>query len=490
MKGRKDIISVKPEVFEWLRESAGYSLEEVSKIIGRPIKIEDRDKPKELEFNITELRRLAKEFRRQFVCFLLDEVPESNMLEEKKIYYRSNTQTTIRKYSYESKIINLANRKARYLQSIIQDIIKKKVSIPEYNIDDDPELIGNKEREEFTLRSDNAVYKTPKDRFNSIRRFIEDKGIYVFKFSLPLDVIRGFSLVERPYIIVINSKDTIKGKIFTLLHEYAHILVRESAYCYLDIDNDINNNNNNRNGIEVWCNRFAAAFLMPLSEISYYLKENSNKEPRVILEELSELHGVSKLAMAVRLLNLAKRIKIQPELEEYIKNNIDDIREKAKESIKNKDDEIEDGEIYLFTWEDIPTDYHIEIKTKYPELYRLISKKLKNEDINLYAKRKEMEIIITAADGNEVANIVLKNRVSVLHIIGKEYKFKVKVEDNKHHVYKRSNIPPPINRKKSELGRLMEELIYVYKKGEIEFYDLADYLDINPNYLNKLIENE
>lgn len=120
----------------------------------------------------------------------------------------------------------------------------------------------------------------------NLRDLLADNAIYTLQFDLPLDMVRGFSLTQRPYIIVINKNDSTTGKIFTLLHEYAHILLRlnEGIICSnMELLSNSNDSytvrTNNIKDIEIWCNRFAVAFLLPYkhmhNELLRYRKEPS-----------------------------------------------------------------------------------------------------------------------------------------------------------------------------------------------------------------------
>ena len=53
--------------------------------------------------------------------------------------------------------------------------------------------------------------------------------------------------------------DTITGRIFSLFHELCHIILKNSAFC------DFRYNGSSE--LEIYCNRFAAAFLAPEDEV-------------------------------------------------------------------------------------------------------------------------------------------------------------------------------------------------------------------------------
>lgn len=88
------------------------------------------------------------------------------------------------------------------------------------------------------------------------RKKIEDAGIYVLHASFPAKDGSGFCLYHHDHpIIVINTKQQTRGRrLFTLIHELAHVLMGESG---------ISDPFVNKNSVEKRCNRFAAAFLMP-----------------------------------------------------------------------------------------------------------------------------------------------------------------------------------------------------------------------------------
>lgn len=71
--------------------------------------------------------------------------------------------------------------------------------------------------------------------------YLEEQGIFVFQFPMPVEENRGFSLVrkEHPLVIVINSQDSPNGRIFTLFHEYCHTLNRSRENCAFLVNNQM-----------------------------------------------------------------------------------------------------------------------------------------------------------------------------------------------------------------------------------------------------------
>ena len=66
---------------------------------------------------------------------------------------------------------------------------------------------------------------------------------------MPIEDARGFALADaNPKIIVVNSKDQIEARIFTLLHEFAHILLGETSISIPDL----RSNNTIEKWVEGW----------------------------------------------------------------------------------------------------------------------------------------------------------------------------------------------------------------------------------------------
>lgn len=101
--------------------------------------------------------------------------------------------------------------------------------------------------------------------YSLCRKKIEDKGIFVLHDSFPDADGSGFCLWHATHpVIVINTKRQTRGRrLFTFIHELAHILMRKSGISDPFI---------NRNATERLCNRFAGSFLVPEGYVGKLLK--------------------------------------------------------------------------------------------------------------------------------------------------------------------------------------------------------------------------
>jgi Zn-dependent peptidase ImmA (M78 family)/transcriptional regulator with XRE-family HTH domain len=104
------------------------------------------------------------------------------------------------------------------------------------------------------------------------RKKIEDLGVFVLHDSFPEQDGSGFCLSHPHHpVVVVNTRKQTKGRrLFTLIHELAHVLMRSSGISDPFI---------RRNAIERICNRFAGSFLVPKSYVRALLKNPTTTEP-------------------------------------------------------------------------------------------------------------------------------------------------------------------------------------------------------------------
>lgn len=112
--------------------------------------------------------------------------------------------------------------------------------------------------------------RTPDESFRLIRTAVSDVGVVVMMSGIvgnnthrPLDIneFRAFAMVDDyAPLIFINSNDSINGKLFSILHEFAHICIGENS-----LFNDRYSNSTEVKTTEIICNAVAAEILVPQS---------------------------------------------------------------------------------------------------------------------------------------------------------------------------------------------------------------------------------
>ncbi|MGH9651146.1 MAG: ImmA/IrrE family metallo-endopeptidase, partial [Terriglobales bacterium] len=92
------------------------------------------------------------------------------------------------------------------------------------------------------------------------RLAVERRGIFVLQLPMSKAEVRAFSLSQPPPFIVLNQSDFVRSRVFSLWHEYAHVLLGTGAIC---MPGSGRRAMEQAAAIEVFCNRFAGAFLVP-----------------------------------------------------------------------------------------------------------------------------------------------------------------------------------------------------------------------------------
>lgn len=119
---------------------------------------------------------------------------------------------------------------------------------------------------------DQSSAKDAREFYILCRKKIEDKGVFVLHDSFPHEDGSGFCLAHKRYpVIVVNTKQQTRGRrLFTLIHELAHVLMQQSGIS----DPFVRNND-----VERRCNRFAGAFLVPASYVTSLIGTTPTKDP-------------------------------------------------------------------------------------------------------------------------------------------------------------------------------------------------------------------
>ena len=88
----------------------------------------------------------------------------------------------------------------------------------------------------------------------------------MFLYPIGEDACRGFSLWDSlAPVIAVNTAWNEEARIFTLFHEFGHILTRSSSAC-VEVGST-RTLTGTEDPAERWCERFAASLLMPDDDV-------------------------------------------------------------------------------------------------------------------------------------------------------------------------------------------------------------------------------
>ena len=129
---------------------------------------------------------------------------------------------------------------------------------PEVYSDQEAIKLAAKWRARWGISDDEQLeWQDANKLYVSLRSFIESLGVLVMHRSFKTDEAAGLyvHIDDGPHTIVINTTNSSKArKLFTLAHEFGHVLLRKEGASNPSII---------RNRVERFCNRFAACLLAP-----------------------------------------------------------------------------------------------------------------------------------------------------------------------------------------------------------------------------------
>jgi len=309
MSSKSFNVSVEPTVLMWARESIGMSTDEVVKKMKGITTDTIREWEKKggtLKPTFAQIERLSTIYKRPLSAFLLPAPPKEAPFPKDFRTLPSQEKQPLKPKTY------LAIRKARRFQYSAIELIKelgeesKKLSI-KANLSDNPETLAEKIRIQFGVKEfPTATYFTKEAALDEWIKILENNGILVFQISITMNKkIRGFSLIDEEVpVVVLRRSDETSAKIFTLFHELAHLLLRESGICDLE-ESDISH--------EKFCNHFAGAFLVPKDKLLNHPIVKANERikewPEDFLRDIARDFKVSKEVILRRLLILGLTTK-------------------------------------------------------------------------------------------------------------------------------------------------------------------------------------
>ncbi len=253
---------VKPELLVWARETAGYAPEEAAKKLKvtteRLLAWESGENPP----TITQLRNMARVYGRPLSVFYLQEVPTTFMAIRD---FRRLPGDGLRRYSPGLTLeVRAAQQRRELALELLADLDEKPVRFTlTARLDDDPEATGAGIREALGIAYDEQrQWRDARTAFNNWRMRIEALGVLVFQMTrVEADEVSGFALAEeRLPVVAVNRKNAFNRRTFSLLHEFAHLMLRLSGVS--DLDEDAERPPEDQR-VEVFCNHVAAAALMP-----------------------------------------------------------------------------------------------------------------------------------------------------------------------------------------------------------------------------------
>lgn len=298
---------VKPELLVWARTSAHLRVEDAAhKAQVREDQLAAWERG-EGRPSVPQLRRLGRVYRRPLAVFYLPKPPrEFQALHDFRRPPEGGAGEQSPELAYEI-------RRARYRRDVALELHRElagedpKPFAPRATLDEDPERVASRLRDHLGVTGDQAAsWRTIYDALNRWRAALEDRAVLVFQAEdVSVSEMRGFSISEAVFpAVVVNIKDAPSARVFSMLHETTHLMLRDGGLC--DI---VDEASPDEERAEVFCNRVAGATLVPAE---WLLKEDvvrGQDGPRwsdETLMLLAQRYKVSREVVIRRLLILGR----------------------------------------------------------------------------------------------------------------------------------------------------------------------------------------
>ena len=158
------------------------------------------------------------------------------------------------------------------------------------------------------------------------RRKLEDVGVFVFKDNFQNDQFSGFCLHDKLFpVIYLNNNMPETRQAFTLFHELAHILMRQNGVNFRGAIM--------QDPMEVACNRFAGAALVPENNFNSRLARIDDCTTDAAIEKLARPYGISREVILRKLLD--RHLITTEEYDEKAKKYFNQLRKSRKESVSS-----------------------------------------------------------------------------------------------------------------------------------------------------------
>ncbi|MBI4455274.1 MAG: ImmA/IrrE family metallo-endopeptidase [Acidobacteria bacterium] len=224
---------------------------------------------------LSKFRRLASLLHRPTALFLL---PAPPAVQRPHVQFRRPTGGQVRRPNpAELRALRQAARMQRVLAWVTHELAIGVKNLPKIQLSTRPEDAAERARIWCNIsRIGKLVEGTSSQAFDAWRDMVESKGILVYLASLGGQSCKGFSLWDQNApIVCVNTHWREEARIFTLLHELGHLLTRTNSAC-------VDGERLPRTGGDLeerWCEEFAAAVLLPQTEVFEFLRNLMDWQP-------------------------------------------------------------------------------------------------------------------------------------------------------------------------------------------------------------------
>ncbi|MCQ3804409.1 MAG: XRE family transcriptional regulator [bacterium] len=255
-------VPITGQVLAWTREEAGLTQIELAERAKLAVELLQAWETAELRPTKGQFNKLVRILKRPSALLFLPEPPvEAGM----PTSLRSAPALGNHKLGpKEARQIRWARRLQELTSWVLRDEGSPEVRLSQYRTSRDPVEIAMFERKQSAVSTAEQLgWRSASEAFRSWRGHLEEQGVLVMQLTMGKNNIRGFGAWDDyAPLVAVNTAYHPTARIFTLFHEVAHLLTRTDAACQSFVFPDQQDGS-----IERWCERFAAAFLVPRNSL-------------------------------------------------------------------------------------------------------------------------------------------------------------------------------------------------------------------------------
>lgn len=287
-------VSVSPPVLSWAVQRTGLSSEELEKKFPQLLKWQSGDAQPTLK----QAKELARAAHIPFGRLLLEQ-PSGDEVGVSDFRTLRNAEVVDASPNLQDTIFANQNRLGWYSEFAAEEGIEPPSlfgSIPEGT---SARAAAQSVRCELGLKESSPL--PGGDKVRELAALMEGNGILVARNSIvgnstrrPLNVeeFRGFTIEDDGFVLVfVNTRDAKSAQLFSLAHELGHVVRGRPGI----------SDHSDHEGVERWCNQFAAEFLAPVEAVVAMHRED---DLVASVNRLSTRFGMSREAMLWRLVEL------------------------------------------------------------------------------------------------------------------------------------------------------------------------------------------
>ncbi|MCL1982326.1 MAG: ImmA/IrrE family metallo-endopeptidase [Clostridiales bacterium] len=271
------------DVLAWARKELNLSIDDVAiKMKKAPNVIESW----EAGFSsptYAQLEKLAYEiYKIPMAVFFFSEPPESSKV---KVSFRTTPDTVYNRIP--SSVLKVFREAEIMIDNLYElnegrDSFSQGNSLKEITGADIPEVADNLRKYLGVSIAEQKSWRNSELALRVWREKVTDSGIFVFRNPFKEIEYSGFCLYDEHFpIIYINSSNSKNRQIFTIFHEFWHLLSHTSGIDFLHDNNAIEFYDKASRDIEIQCNKFAAEFLLPDAEFEMIISNHDADEKNV-----------------------------------------------------------------------------------------------------------------------------------------------------------------------------------------------------------------